>query len=185
MIGGGRVYNEYDYLYHHGIKGQKWGVRRYQNEDGSLTSAGKKRYEKALGAKDSALSKANANRQKYQDRVKSIESAKDYKSYRKQKIEEDFGDDVKEDSKKFNKILNDLFEVNNIDEYYSKYERKSLKQSYKEFTKNYSNLIKEAKHDLERSDKIYTDISKLDVTSLSKRGVKKAVKKIYSDRSTY
>lgn len=31
-------------LYHHGIKGQKWGVRRYQNEDGSLTSAGKKRY---------------------------------------------------------------------------------------------------------------------------------------------
>jgi len=31
-------------LYHHGIKGQKWGVRRYQNEDGTLTSAGKKRY---------------------------------------------------------------------------------------------------------------------------------------------
>lgn len=30
-------------LYHHGIKGQKWGVRRYQNEDGSLTNAGKKR----------------------------------------------------------------------------------------------------------------------------------------------
>lgn len=33
----------YDELYHHGIKGQKWGVRRFQNEDGSLTSAGKKR----------------------------------------------------------------------------------------------------------------------------------------------
>lgn len=33
-----------DYLAHHGIKGQKWGVRRYQNEDGSLTEAGKKRY---------------------------------------------------------------------------------------------------------------------------------------------
>ena len=29
-------------LYHHGIKGMKWGVRRYQNKDGSLTSAGKK-----------------------------------------------------------------------------------------------------------------------------------------------
>lgn len=31
-------------LYHHGIKGMKWGVRRYQNLDGTLTSAGKKRY---------------------------------------------------------------------------------------------------------------------------------------------
>jgi len=33
-----------DYLAHHGIKGQKWGVRRFQNEDGSLTSAGRERY---------------------------------------------------------------------------------------------------------------------------------------------
>ena len=32
-----------DELYHYGIKGQKWGVRRYQNKDGSLTPAGKKR----------------------------------------------------------------------------------------------------------------------------------------------
>lgn len=31
-------------LNHYGIKGMRWGVRRYQNEDGSLTSAGKKRY---------------------------------------------------------------------------------------------------------------------------------------------
>lgn len=33
-----------DTLYHHGIKGQKWGIRRYQNEDGSLTSEGRRHY---------------------------------------------------------------------------------------------------------------------------------------------
>ena len=36
-----------DELYHHGIKGQKWGVRRFQNSDGSLTSAGKKHMRKS------------------------------------------------------------------------------------------------------------------------------------------
>lgn len=33
-------------LYHHGILGQKWGVRRFQNADGTLTDQGKRRYEK-------------------------------------------------------------------------------------------------------------------------------------------
>lgn len=32
-----------EFLEHHGIKGQKWGIRRYQNLDGSLTAAGRKR----------------------------------------------------------------------------------------------------------------------------------------------
>lgn len=35
-----------EYLSHHGIKGQRWGIRRYQNPDGSLTPAGEKRYAK-------------------------------------------------------------------------------------------------------------------------------------------
>lgn len=33
-----------DELVHHGIKGQKWGVRRFQNKDGSLTAVGRQRY---------------------------------------------------------------------------------------------------------------------------------------------
>lgn len=40
-----------DSLEHHGIKGQKWGIRRFQNPDGSLTSAGKQRYSVKMARK--------------------------------------------------------------------------------------------------------------------------------------
>lgn len=39
----GIIYDD-AYLAHHGIKGMKWGIRRYQNEDGSLTPEGKRKY---------------------------------------------------------------------------------------------------------------------------------------------
>lgn len=43
-----RVEDENYELYHHGVKGMKWGVRRYQNADGTLTAAGKKRNAKTI-----------------------------------------------------------------------------------------------------------------------------------------
>lgn len=47
---------------HHGIKGQKWGVRRYQKSDGSLTSAGRERYTTDQEADPSTLSRREKRR---------------------------------------------------------------------------------------------------------------------------
>jgi hypothetical protein len=85
-------------LYHHGIKGQKWGVRRYQNKDGSLTPAGKKRvaeYEakskehvSAIGDSSTRIGKNYHNRKAYKntleaEKLKSKEAHKDASALKK------------------------------------------------------------------------------------------------------
>lgn len=55
------MYETNDSLKHHGIKGMKWGIRRFQNKDGSLTPEGKKRYEEDYeSAKQRALKSGSA-----------------------------------------------------------------------------------------------------------------------------
>lgn len=55
-----------DHLEHHGIKGQRWGVRRFQNADGSLTDKGRKHYQKKLALEERKLTAANASRGQYE-----------------------------------------------------------------------------------------------------------------------
>lgn len=60
-------------LMHWGVKGMRWGIRRYQNKDGSLTQAGKKRYDKEMG-KLKAEEKILKKRQKTQDKLNKLEA---------------------------------------------------------------------------------------------------------------
>lgn len=88
-----RYYQEHDInsLQHHGIKGQKWGIRRYQNPDGSLTEEGKLRYLNSDGTlNDRAPNKIKRAYVAYQQnqRVKDVESGKAFEDdyvYNKEK----------------------------------------------------------------------------------------------------
>lgn len=82
-------------LAHHGIKGQKWGERRFQNEDGSLTPEGRARY----GYSDAEVSSAkDAYASKH----------KEYSDWYKSKTGTDMATD---DEKTFNKNISKLMET--------------------------------------------------------------------------
>ena len=82
-------------LYHYGIKGQKWGVRRYLDSDGSLTDAGKKRVAK-LNAKinkadKKAIESFNSSKKRFQDK-KSFSKEKGLDEYQKAILSKNYSD---------------------------------------------------------------------------------------------
>lgn len=106
-----------DELMHYGVKGMKWGVRRYQNEDGSLTPAGKKKY-RSIDIRSAMARRSN------------------------EKIDKSFNKWHENDRKKSNAI--DLGKKANADRmtYEGNRSDKSLKKAYKQSNKEYRKALR-------------------------------------------
>lgn len=131
-------------LYHFGIKGMKWGVRRYQNEDGSLTSAGQARYgtrKLTRADKRKILDdwEENGYSKKMQDSITAYKSAD-------RKIAKKYG--VAEAKRKYHEEAKKRAASKSF--FYSKEEKKALKayekaanNAYKEQKRLYDSFVKD------------------------------------------
>lgn len=148
-------------LYHHGIKGQKWGVRRFQNKDGSLTLAGKKR----------ALKMQNqytelANNKKYHDKHGNLTYAGRKKELQmKEKYSELTGKDLRKFTPKTNKSTADksqrISEMTNA-EIQAKIDRIRLENTLKSLTPAQTS----------RGEKFINDLKDTALSTIKDKGTK-------------
>ena len=144
-------------LYHWGIKGMHWGVRRFQNKDGSLTQAGKKRYNDIDGG-DSKNSSGNNNNHSQSTSSKPTSSNSNQKSTQDMS-DEDYRLALLESRKQ--RVLN----THSADELYKNkdlFDDKELMNAYLRLNteRNIKNLIPEKVSKGQQFINMYTGTSK-------------------------
>lgn len=143
-------------LRHHGIKGMRWGVRRFQNRDGSLTAAGRKQYDvgaprkKTKSKSNSTITKLKKSYKEHQkiaakkkkirvkakkdaDKLKQKAALEQYKIDQEKKYREKAKVSLKEDSKDHKTSKEDISKLTN-EELKRTVERLELERKYKELT---------------------------------------------------
>lgn len=112
-------------LVHWGVKGMRWGVRRYQNKDGSLTPAGKKRLDKEM-SKLSAEKKKLRNQERTKAKLAKLKATQDEVEARKKSLQEDNVDAPKK------RTIKDMSDA----ELREKISRLELERRYSDLTKS-------------------------------------------------
>ena len=153
------------YLAHHGILGQKWGVRRYQNPDGSLTAEGRKRYAIDSDGKIRKLSSSErrAAVKMEKNRAAALEKARKARvekaEYNKQKAEA-----IKSgDASKIEKYFKDLTPA----EMQDAVNRINTKQTFQRLLNQEAQLVSNGKS---KTDKLMERVGK--VTDYAETGIK-------------
>ena len=170
-------------LYHHGIKGMKWGVRRYQRKDGSLTPAGKKRQQILDAAAEQAKSlakQADTDKAHFEKMAKKHEAKSGTEPTQKQiqkYLRDQFGNDI--DTKQGRASIKKDFEIDTTLEEWAAKELNADNEA-----KRYRALARDAAKMGEYYMKRAKHYSSMNVSEISNKDVKKAKKYIKSNYHT-
>lgn len=181
---------ESNYLIHYGIKGQKWGIRRYQNPDGSLTSAGRKRYSDSGGIRSAVSKVKNAVTR----RGSSSKAAAKSKQAEKEEKEKETLEQKKERVLK-SRSAKELYENADLfttQELQSAYNRLSLERNIsslvpkdvnkgKQFVDSTLKTAKTINDAIDTGSKLYNNVAKV-YNSLTEEGRKKPLPMIKDDQ---
>lgn len=175
-----------DYLAHWGVKGMKWGIRRYQNKDGTLTPAGKKRYAEEMARLDKE-SKILKNKQRTKAQLDKLDAKRREIEEQKRSLS------GKTDKPKIAKPASGKKKLSDLsnEELEAKIARLKLEKSYKELVneinnssqsnagnkgKGQNNTVKNVSKGKAFVDHVGKNILAPAATDVSKEYVKKALK---------
>lgn len=152
------------YLAHHGILGQKWGVRRFQNKDGSLTTEGKRRYK--VDENGNYVKMTKAEQRAYAAKEKSQKAALEKaRKARAEKAEYNKGkaEAIKSgDASKVEKYFNDL----SPEEVKQAMDRINTKQNFQRMLNNEASLMSDGKT---KADRLMENVGK--ATNYAEKGI--------------